>query len=87
MKSIEKYLAPNQSIINHFSFILDFLKAGFRFLPVGWSAASQSPYPHYSLFYDQFLIDPILVTFVEICNFGDPNLVTLYFYEMTHFLD
>ena len=21
------------------------------------------------------------------CNFGDPNLVTLYFYEMSHFLD
>ena len=30
---------------------------------------------------------PILVTFGQICNFRDPNLVTFYFYELTHFLD
>ena len=24
------------------------------------------------------IIDPILVTFGQICNFGDPNLVTFY---------
>ena len=33
------------------------------------------------------IIDPILVTFGQICNFRDPNLVTFYFYELTHFLD
>ena len=30
-------------------------------------------------------MDPILVTFEQICNFRDPNLVTFYFYELTHF--
>ena len=30
-------------------------------------------------------MDPILVTFGQICNFCDPNLVTFYFYELTHF--
>ena len=34
-----------------------------------------------------FFIDPIFVTFGQICNFRDPNLVTFYFYELTHFLD
>ena len=29
--------------------------------------------------------DPILVTFGQICNFRKPNLVTFYFYELTHF--
>ena len=33
------------------------------------------------------IIYPILVTFGQICNFWDPNLVTFYFYELTHFLD
>ena len=28
-----------------------------------------------------------LVTFRQICNFRDPNLVTFYFYELNHFLD
>ena len=32
-------------------------------------------------------MDPILVTFRQICNFGNPNLLTFYFYELTHFLD
>ena len=33
------------------------------------------------------IIDPILVTFVQICNFSDPNLVSFqYFYELTHLL-
>ena len=31
------------------------------------------------------IIDPISVTFGQICNFRDPNLVTFYFYELTHF--
>ena len=31
--------------------------------------------------------DPILVNFGQICNFRDPNLVTFYFYELTHFLN
>ena len=26
-----------------------------------------------------------MVTFGQICNFRDPNLVTFYFYELTHF--
>ena len=29
----------------------------------------------------------IIVTFEQICNFRDPNLVTFYFDELTHFLD
>ena len=35
------------------------------------------------------IIDPILVTFGQICNFRDPSLVNfyIYFYELTHFLD
>ena len=33
------------------------------------------------------IIDPVSVTFRKICNFRDPNLVTFYFYELTHFLD
>ena len=33
------------------------------------------------------IIDPILVTFGQMCSFRDPNLVTLYFYELTHLLD
>ena len=33
------------------------------------------------------IIDPISVTFGQLCNFRDPNLVTFYFYELTHFLD
>ena len=27
----------------------------------------------------------MLVTFGQICNFHDPNLLTFYFYELTHF--
>ena len=30
------------------------------------------------------IIDPILVTFGQICNFHNPNSVTFYFYELTH---
>ena len=33
------------------------------------------------------IIDPILVIFGQMCNFHVPNLVTFYFYELTHFLD
>ena len=32
-------------------------------------------------------MDSILVTFGQMCNFRDPNLVASYFYELTHFLD
>ena len=44
------------------------------------------PYPNivYSV---TNIIDPILVTCGQICNFCDPNLVTCYFYELTHFLN
>ena len=43
---------------------------------------------HYGLFSGQLsIIDPILVTFRQVCNFRDPNLVTFYFYELNHFLD
>ena len=42
------------------------------------------PLPHYkSILWP--IIDPILVTFGQICNFRDPNLVTYHFYELTHF--
>ena len=37
--------------------------------------ASQSPYPI------------IVYSVRQICYFRDPSLVTLYFYELTHFLD
>ena len=50
--------------------------------------ASQSPYPIMVYSVANNIIDPILVTFVQICNFRDPNLVAFqYFYELTHFLD
>ena len=45
--------------------------------------ASQSPY--HIIVYSVASYRPILVTFVRICNFCDPNLVTFYFYELTHF--
>ena len=48
--------------------------------------ASQCPYPIIVYFF-WTIIDPILVTFGQICIVRDPNLVTLYFYELTHFLD
>ena len=46
--------------------------------------ASQTPYP---IIVRWSIIDPILVTFGQIFNFRDPNLVTFCFYELTHFLD
>ena len=48
--------------------------------------AFQSPYPIivYSV---ASYIDPILVTFRQICNFRYPNLVTFYFCELTHCLN
>ena len=42
--------------------------------------ASQNPDPIIVYSVTQIL-DPILVTFGQICNFHDPNLVTFYFYE------
>ena len=45
--------------------------------------ASQSPYP-ISILWP--IIDPILVTFVQISNFHDLSLVCFYFYELIHFL-
>ena len=45
--------------------------------------ASQSPYPIIVSSVANYR--PILVTFGQICNFRDPNLVTYYFYELTHF--
>ena len=38
--------------------------------------ASQSPYP---------IIVYSVANNKQICNFRDPNLVTFYFYELTHF--
>ena len=46
--------------------------------------ASQTPYP---IIVRWSIIDPILVTFGQIFNFRDPNLVTFCFSELTHFLD
>ena len=47
----------------------------------------QSPYPIivYSVAKYRPHQGPILVTFGQICNFGDLNLVTFYFYELAHF--
>ena len=50
------------------------------------AAGLSEPIPHYSLFCDQ-IIDPILVTFGQIGNHCDPNLVTFNFYELTHYLN
>ena len=46
--------------------------------------ASQTPY---SIIVRWSIIDLILVTFGQIFNFRDPNLVTFCFYELTLFLD
>ena len=45
--------------------------------------ASESPYP--ILVYSVANYRPHLSHFGQICNFGNPNLVTFYFYELTHF--
>ena len=47
--------------------------------------SSQNPTLLYSILWP--IVDPILVTFGQMCNFRDPNLVSYYFYELTHFLD
>ena len=48
----------------------------------------QSPYPItvYSVAKYRPHQGPILVTFGQICNFRDLNLVTFYFYELTRYL-
>ena len=53
------------------------------------AAGLSKPLPYYSLFCGQLymIIVPIFVTFGQICNFRDPNLVTFYFYELIYFLD
>ena len=58
--------------------MLGFIFAGY--VPLG----SQQPYP--IIVYSVANIEPILVTFAQICNFCDPNLISFYFYELTHFL-
>ena len=50
-----------------------------------WCWPLRAPTPLQSILWP--IIDLILVTFGQICNFCDPNLVTFYFYELTHFLD
>ena len=51
--------------------------------------ASQSPYPIivYSVRSVANYRPHLIVTFGQTCHFHDPNLVTFYFYELTHFLD
>ena len=44
-----------------------------------------APHPLQSILWP--IIDPKVVTFGQICNFPDPNLVTFFFYELTHFLN
>ena len=46
--------------------------------------AYQSPFLIMVYSLANVIIDPILVTFGQICNFRDPNSVTFYFYELTH---
>ena len=48
-----------------------------------WSL--RAPIPLQSILWP--FVDPILVSFGQICHFCDPNLVTFYFYELTHFLN
>ena len=43
------------------------------------------PYP--IILYSVANYRPHLITFGQICNFPDPNLLTFYIYELTHFLD
>ena len=42
------------------------------------AAGLSEPLPRYMSILGH-IIDPILVTFGQMCNFRDPNLVTLYF--------
>ena len=56
-----------------------------EFLPGLVPLASQNPTLLYSILWP--IVDPILVTFGQMCNFRDPNLVSYYLYELTHFLD
>ena len=44
-----------------------------------------APHPLQSILWP--IIDPKVVTFGQICNFRDPNLLTFFFYELTHFLN
>ena len=52
-----------------------------------WGNCAAGLYPIIVYSVANVIVDPILVTFGQICNFRDPNLVTFYFYELTHFLD
>ena len=45
-------------------------------------ALLRAPTPLQSILW--LIIDPILITFGQICKFCDPNLATFYFYELTH---
>ena len=60
---------------------------GVKFIGYCVPLASQRPYP--IIVYSVANYDPVFVTFGQICNFCDPNLVTFYFffYELTHFLN
>ena len=44
--------------------------------------ASQSPYPIIVYSVVNIIIDPVLLTFGQTCNFCNTNLVTSYFYEL-----
>ena len=46
--------------------------------------ASQSPYLVIVYSGANIIIDPMLVTFGQICNFHDPNSVTFCFYELNN---
>ena len=58
--------------------VLGLIFAGY--VPLG------SRQPYLIIVYSVANIEPILVTFGQICNFCDPNLISFYFYELTHFL-
>ena len=52
-----------------------------------WACAAglSEPIPRYIVYSGaNIIIDPILVTFRQICNFHDPNSVTFCFYELNN---
>ena len=51
-----------------------------------WACAAGLSMPQPIRVYSVAKYRQILVAVEQICNYRDPNLVTFYFYELTHFL-
>ena len=79
-KNVNTFIHPLSSLKNHTRF-----PGGGTGVNFCWVCAAGLSEPLQSILWP--IIEPILVTFGQICIFHDPNLVTFYFYELTHFLD